>query len=482
MLAVVYVTLVHAMTVAMQLRGPWYDEFYTLYVARPGAPLPYAFHRWLADNHPPLFYALARATTWLGTTVEERRVVNLFLFVLAGIQLAWWLIPRGLRRIGWIYAVALASAWPAIDRVAELRSNYLAFVAAAVAVAALIGFDRGYRTHRKAEWVMLTLALLVAFNVHLAASMIVGGLAAAMILRRMIARQWPSAARLLAAASIAAMPLLIQLVMSFGQLDANTRHFWIEGGLTRARWAIQGEIESSLSANLPITILAIIGFGWLAHRSWRERRLAPRADLAVTLGVGLAIACAVMVAVHLWRPFIMSRYLVALHPPIAMMLALGAAALLDRVRPLFVTILSVLMSLAALAAIHANMVRTVAQPSWYGTGRAIATIRRNCPTTRIHVDASGNRLVMATPPSENRDVFPFAYRIVADHFGFPIADPRDRTIPRDCPTLFWTEHVAGQPDTARELAMRLRAAGFPIGRARLQRIGYGRVLLTWPTR
>ena len=126
----------------------------------------------------------------------------------------------------------------------------------------------------------------------------------------------------------------------------------------------------------------------------------------MTLGVGLAIACAVMVAVHLWRPFIMSRYLVALHPPIAMMLALGAAALLDRVRPLFVTILSVLMSLAGLAAIHANMVRTVAQPSWYGTGRAIATIRRNCPTTRIHVDASGNRLVMATPPSENRDVFP----------------------------------------------------------------------------
>lgn len=55
-------------------------------------------------------------------------------------------------------------------------------------------------------------------------------------------------------------------------------------------------------------------------------------------------------------------------------------------------------------------------------------------------------------------------------------------MPRDCPTLFWTEHVAGQPDTARDLAMRLRTAGFPIGRARLQRIGYGRVLLTWPTR
>lgn len=482
MLAVVFVTLVGAMTMAMQQRGPWYDEFYTLYVARPGIPLPHAFDRWLADNHPPLFYALARATTWLGTTVEQRRVVNLFLLVFACIQLAWWLIPPGLRRIGWIFAVALASAWPAIDRAAELRSNYLAFVAAAVAVAALIGFDRGYRTHRKAEWAMLTLALLVAFNVHLAASIIVGSLVAAMILRRTIAREWAGAVRLFSAATFAAAPLLIQLVTSFGQLDANTRSFWIQGGLTHARWAIQGEIESGLTANLPITVLAIAGFGWLACRSWRDRSLAPQADLAVTLAAGLAIACVVMVAVHLWRPFIMSRYLVALHPPVAMILALGAAALLDRVRPLFVLIFALLMSFAALTAIHANIGRSVAQPSWYGTARAIAAIQRNCPTTRVYVDASGNRPVMQTPPSENRDVFPFAYRIVANHFGFPIADPRDRTMPRDCPTLFWTEHVAGQPDTARDLALRLRAVGFPIDRARLQRIGYGRVLVAWPTR
>ena len=80
MLAIVIVSLVAAMSWAMRLRGPWYDEFYTLYVTRPDIPLSHAFDRWLADNHPPLFYALVRATAKLGSTVEERRVVNLILF------------------------------------------------------------------------------------------------------------------------------------------------------------------------------------------------------------------------------------------------------------------------------------------------------------------------------------------------------------------------------------------------------------------
>lgn len=481
MLAIVIVSLVAAMSWAMRLRGPWYDEFYTLYVTRPDIPLSHAFDRWLADNHPPLFYALVRATARLGSTVEERRVVNLILFAGTAIQLAWWLIPQRLRRTGWVFAIALASAWPAIDRATELRSNYLAFAATAVAVAALIGFDRGHRAHRRAEWVMLTLALLVAFNVHLATSMIVGGLVAAMVLRRFVARDWRAASRLFGAATLAAIPMLLHLGLSFGRIEANTRSFWIQGGFNSARWAIQTEIVRNLSANPPITILAGIGFGMLAYRSWRDRRLVTHADLAGTLALGLVLGCAAMIAIHLWRPFIIDRYLVALHPPLAMILALGAAALLDHVRPWFAVVLAALMTFSAVTAIHLNLGRTLARPSWYGTGQAIATIRRNCPTTSVHVDLNGNRPVLISPPSENRAVLPFAYHTVAAHFSFPLAAAGDRTMPRDCPTLFWTEHVAGESVTTEGLVSPLRAAGFPIGRAQLMRIGDGHVLVTWPT-
>lgn len=479
MLALVLAALVSAMVAAIRLRGPWYDEFYTLYVTRPGVPLPYAFSRWLADNHPPLFYALARATSWLGATVEERRWVNLFVLLAATVQLAWWLIPHPLRRLGWVFAVTLASAWPAIDRAAELRSNYLAFASAAVAVAALIAFDRGHRADRRAAWAMLTFALLIAFNVHLAASIVVGSLAAAMILRRLLARDRQGAFHLFAAAALAAVPMLVHLLWSFGQIEANTRSFWIPGGLDAARWAIEIEVLGSLTANPAVTVLAAIGFAMLAWRSWCDRRLAAPADLALTLAVGLGIAVILMVAIHLWRPFIIGRYLVTLHPPIAMILALGVTALLDRARPVVVVLLSAAMTLAAMVAVRENWARTVAQPSWYGTGSAIAAIQRACPTARIHVHAAGNSIAMAAPPVENRVVFPFAYRIVAAHFGFPIVSGYD--MGRDCPTLFWTEHAAGQPVTVDGLMAELRARGFPIGRARLRRIGYGYVLEAWPT-
>lgn len=480
MLAIVFVTLVSAMVAAMRWRGPWYDEFYTLYITRPGVPLPYAFGRWLADNHPPLFYALARATNWLGATVEQRRLVNLFVLVGATVQLAWWLIPQALRRLGWVFVIGLASAWPAIDRAAELRSNYLAFASAAVAVAALVAFDRGQRPHRRTEWAMLTVALLIAFNVHLAASIVVGSLTAVMILRRLIAREWPSALRLFAAAGLAATPMLVHLLWSFGQIEANTRSFWIPGGFDAARWAIEIEGLDSLTANPAITVLAGIGFAMLAWRSWRDRRLAAPADLALTLAVGLGIAIIVMVAIHLWRPFIIGRYLVTLHPPIAMILALGVTALLDRVRPLFVVLLSAAMSVFAIGAIQAHLGRTLAQPSWYGTGHTIAAIRRGCPTTRIHVHAAGNSIAMAAPPVENRAVFPFAYRIVAAHFGFPLTPASGHSMASDCPTLFWTEHAAGQPVTLEGLTAALRAQGFPIGQARLWRIGHGYVLEARP--
>ncbi|MDY0958379.1 hypothetical protein SOM26_06735 [Sphingomonas sp. CFBP8993] len=482
MLSIVYIALVFAIVTAMRMRGPWYDEFYTLYVARPGIPLHQAVGLWLADNHPPLFYALTRATAWAGATIEERRILNLFLLVGACIQIAWWLTPPGLRRIGWVFAIALASAWPAIDRAAELRSNYLAAAAAAVALAALVGYERGQRAHPRIEWAMLTFALLIALNVHLAASIVVGGLVAATILRRLLAHEGQSAVRLTAAATLAAAPMLLHLALSFGRIEANTRDFWIKGGFGAARWAIEIEVERILTANLPVTILAVAGFLVLAYRSWQDRRLAAALDRAITLGVGLVIACVLMVAIHLWRPFIIDRYLVTLHPAIAMILALGASALLERIRPLLAVLLSAVMTIATLLAIQTNMIRTVSQASWYDTGRTIAAIRRGCPSTLVHVDWNGNRRAMAAPPSENRAVFPYAYRLVAARYGFALATDGDRSMARDCPTLFWTEHVAGEKVTEEGLAAQLRADGFPIGRARLIRIGDGHVLETWPTR
>ena len=47
-----------ASCLAIAQRGPWYDEFYSFYLARPGATLGVLGPAWLRDNHPPLFYGL----------------------------------------------------------------------------------------------------------------------------------------------------------------------------------------------------------------------------------------------------------------------------------------------------------------------------------------------------------------------------------------------------------------------------------------
>ncbi|MET4898254.1 hypothetical protein RN629_14000 [Sphingomonadaceae bacterium jetA1] len=480
MLVIVLLTLMTAMVCAMRFRGPWYDEFYTLYVTRPGIPLSLSIHHWLADNHPPLFYALVRATAWLGDAVEARRAVNLMLFSGAGVQIAWRLRPAPLRRIGWVYAIAIAGAWPAIQRAAELRSNYLAFASAAVAVAALVAFDQ-YRARRpRLAWAMMALALLVAFNVHLAASIMMGGVVGAAILRRLLARDRRAAASLISAAMLAALPMLGHLALSFTRIEANTRQFWIQGGVNSARWAIETEVFHNLTGNIPVTLAAMIGTVLLARAAWRGRRLPPEADMALTLLLGWAMGCALLVALHLWRPFIIDRYLVALHPPLAMVLALGATALLDRLRGRVALLLYLAMTVAALATIRDQFARTIILPSWYDTGRAIATIRGRCPATRVQVDLAGNRAVLDSPPADNARVMPFAYAMVARRMGFPLASPADHSMDRHCPTLFWTEHVAGESVTADGLAAPLRAAGFPIGPVRLLRLGDGHVLMAWP--
>ena len=115
--------------VAISGRGPWYDEFYSLYMVRPEAPLAQLVAAWLRDNHPPLFYACvwlwARllGVLGLGIAVESLRTINCAIMVIAA--LAFVQIARAdpwFRRLAWYYALALAAMFPALDQIDQLRS------------------------------------------------------------------------------------------------------------------------------------------------------------------------------------------------------------------------------------------------------------------------------------------------------------------------------------------------------------------------
>lgn len=478
-LAILAAALAAALIVAIRGRVPWYDELYTYYVTRPGSGVGVLSAAWMRDNHPPLFYFLAWATNWLGPSIATRRLINLAFVACAAAAL--FLIGRArpdLRGQLFVYAVALASSAPIIDTAAELRSNLLAFACGSVAVAALTAFAEPFRvaqTRRAA--ICLTAILAIAFFVHFAATLILGAVAAAFGIRLLLVRDWQGARRLALIGLLGAIPFATTMAFQAATVAGNTRVFWISASLNDARWAMELEILGNLTANWPLTLAGLAGLCVLGWQVLSQRRLPPPASLVATLAGALVLAIGILVAVHLQRPFVISRYLVCLHPPMAMILATGVAALAQRLGRKTGMLLDALLLAGALFAIQGNLRNVLAKPGWGGTASAIARIVRSCPGTRVYADMYWNRSVLNLLPIDNRAVVPFAYAKTAGDHGFALAPSASRTLSASCPTIFWAEHITPPLTDARGLRDNLRSRGFPVAEGRLQRIGQGWIFI-----
>ncbi|WP_353229363.1 hypothetical protein [Novosphingobium sp.] len=485
------ITLIMLFTAAAVLaiirRGPWYDEFYTFYLVRPGTPLSLLWPAWLRDNHPPLFYALAwlwaRLLGWCGlsATVEAGRTINLALLALTvGLMAMIARHDAWFKRLGWYYGVALAAMFPALDQIDQLRSYFLSFALTALVLPLLVHHIRCVRPSSR-QSLALGGMLTLAFSVHLVTTVVIAGLVAGVIILLTLARRRADAARLTQIAVLAAIPFAISTAMQLTTLVANTQTFWIPPGFNGGRWAIETELAGALGANLVLDLIALAGLGvTLVSATRRDAQAQTTMMVIIALTGGLMLALAMLVAVHLHRPLLITRYLVAVDPVVAFVLALGACRLARRL-PAPAVIASDLAVLAAAAlAIHANLDRTLHQPSWDGTGRVIAALVQSCPDTRVYPNMDWNANPRNFPPHDNHEVVPFAYGYVAQRLGFSLALPGSHDLSHRCPTLFWTEHANDQHPDAQTVIGRLRSAGYPIGSGRMMRIGHGWILVARP--
>jgi len=484
---ILFAMFVVVATIAICWRGPWYDEFYSFYLVRPDVPLSSLWPAWLRDNHPPLFYALAwgwsRSIAWTGITgtVEGLRTLNLA--ILAAVVFAFARLARAdawFARIVWFDCLALAATFPALDRIDQLRSYFLSFALTALVLPLLARQIRG-RTG-KHESLILGVMLALAFSVHLVTTVIVAALVAASLTYLVLARRWNDARRLVVIATLALVPFAVTMAVQLSTIVANTRVFWIPGGFSAARWAIEIETNDALGANPVLALVALTGLGALVVGA-RRRDPDARATLVLlaTLAAGLALALGLLVAVHLHRPLLITRYLIALDPVLALILALCADAATRRLPAMATATLDALILVVTGLVLHAHLAATVAKPSWDGTGAAIAEMVRTCPGITVHPDMRWNSMTLEMPPRDNREVVPFSYRFVARRFGFSLAPEGTHGLSRTCPTVFWTEHVATQHPTARAVIDGLRASGYPIRSGRMERIADGWILITPPT-
>lgn len=477
-----------AAVIAIIGRGPWYDEFYAFYLVRPGVALSALVPAWLRDNHPPLFYALAWAWsrliagTSLAGTIEGLRAVNLV--VLAGLIGAFVRMARTdapFARIVWYYCLALAATFPALDRIDQVRSYFLSFALTAVVLPMLARHIGGRAALR--ETLILGVVMAFACSVHLVTTVIIAALVAATVAQHMLAHRWADARRLGVVAALALVPFAVMMTLQLSTIVANTQVFWIPGGINAARWTIEIETRAALFANPVLALVAVVGLlSLLLGVRRREAEAQTTAILIATLTAALVLALTVLIAVHLYRPLLITRYLVALDPVFALILAVCADVATRRLTVRAVVAIDALVLLGTGFALHANCVATLAQPSWDGTGTAIAAELRACPQTTVHADMHWNTLPLSTPPRDNREVVPFSYRFVAQRFGFALAPGGAQSLSRTCPNLFWTEHVADQHPSAQMVIDALRRAGYPIRSGRMKRIAYGWILVTPPIR
>jgi hypothetical protein len=466
---------------AMAERGPWYDEFYSLYAADPTVAFWAALNeRWLPDNHPPLFYALAWATGWLGDGVEPRRYVNLFILAgfIAGFAMLWRQAP--LCRIwGPMYLVALAGMGLAVQTMAELRSGFLVLASASLLVAALATVANPVAPPAtRRGWLVLAGAMLVALNAHFVATVICGCLIACFGMWALLHRNYRVFGLLAACTVLASIPFLLTTAVQLGTIEQNTRTFWIPAGFDAGRWVIQGFAQDLALGNIVLTLLATFGLAKLAWEALRMRQWHPDMQLVAVLGAGMLLAIAVVLALHMLRPIIVGRYLVALGPGAALVLAIGATNALSTLNGLlrFAAMAAVLM-IMGLSLFH-DVGEVRSKPSWAGTARRIAEIVVTCPETVVHPALHWNAYTMDLPPADNRVVVPMAYRHMASSFGFAVEGADSRRTSATCPDIFWAEHVSGQEVDERRIADELRREGYSIRRTRLERIGDGWLLIS----
>lgn len=464
-------------------RGPWYDEFYTWYVTRPDRGFAESLRAsWLADNHPPFYYALTWPLRQLGGTIELHRLASVGVAV-AALAGGWLMLRRQpqLWLLGAAFLMVLAGHEGAIRAGSELRSYFLSLAACAVLVLTLTTAWLGQGLPRRSQRIVLALATFAAFNTHIATSLIAGALFVPFLLAAWLRGNRALAWTLVRPALFAGFVLLAISAVQIPQWNRQTAQFWIPGGFDAARWSFEYALRRTLVSDWAVTLAGVMGGLILLIAAARQRRLDPRTEAWLLLAAGTVLAAAILLGLHGLRPIVIERYLIGLVPAFAMLLALGFVQAMERLPARLALLLLAAAALLAGWSITESATRAAARQSWSGTAALIAQVQRACPATTVHIDPDHwNAWTMSFPPADNRPALFAAYALMAQRAGFTLEPLASRRMPVNCPTLFWAEHDTLRSFDPARITAHLRAQGFAVEGVWQYRIDHGWVASNRP--
>src|SRR5271155_808525 len=132
--------------VAAYCRGPWHDEFASMYFANPSVPWSRAWlGLWPSETNPPFYYMIARvAAEAFGRSILVGRLINVvpLAFIIFWFAFAWRRSPE---RRGFLiaYACLVFGGMSFLSMFPNYRSYFWQYCAAVVFIGATSRSDRG---------------------------------------------------------------------------------------------------------------------------------------------------------------------------------------------------------------------------------------------------------------------------------------------------------------------------------------------------
>ena len=421
---------------AATTRGPWIDEFWTVWGTERSLPWPVALReRWLTDVHPPLFVALSRlASGWLGDEITGRRLQNLV--PMAGL-LGFFLFAAGTweRARGFLLvcAVLTFTSYFATGYFAEYRSYYAQFACGIVFFVCAYALLRGDLEAKPVTvWGIFAAATLLLMNLHFVTAFLTG-----LSLCGIAATAWRFgrprlALGMMATGALSALPMVVILMLQAPYLLGRAGHgFWIDTGPLHAVSIIAGSITKGVGVNIVAVVMAYIA---LSRRHNQPRTADPDRAIGVTFLAIAAASIGVLVLINTRTPIIVDRYLLLCSSACIVGLSAVTARIFMVSRP---SLLCLLLNAALFLGFSAG--KLIEEPRWNGSAELIAAHLARCPSSPVLAFPFPFTGALADEPA----VFETGYRYLAARHGFAVRMANAETLSAagTCPTILWTEHV-----------------------------------------
>ncbi|MCJ2137703.1 hypothetical protein MKK69_27270 [Methylobacterium sp. J-026] len=486
-------------------RGPWLDEFWTLWLSKHDLPLAATVRdRWLIDVHPPLFVALNwLAQPLIGDSVLTRRLVNLIPLCIAAL-----FVIAICRKYPWSKNFTTVFTFLAITspvvayNITEIRSYFTQIccvISLIVCLHSILMMEKvgRIRDHRVLA-VSVCILILLCLNIHYVTAVVATSIVATAGLGMLVRRQRNWFQLLLTAGVFASAPLLVWFIAQNSFLERISGTFWLIVSLPTAVKILIGLIGKSFCFNLVVIVILIMSTSkYFSIRGHKRSSLsrneiefghfganADREIFIIAMISGLALASLILLLINVYRPQIfVARYLSSIAVTTVAIVAAVIADTVCRHRRIF----NIFLLNGALV-YSVTVISHGLDQGWDGAASFIRSQFNECGSSEIlAVEYKASYFV----PNLDR-VIDWAYQQEAQRFGFPLkvlpsGSKLDLSRSGRCQSMLWIDHVIWselpEPATAGDIAKKIDITIPPsfLRQARLVFSGSGVVIVMGPS-